>query len=225
MGLPAALAKTDTGATLPAHLKNGTGLGNENMTADDQQIPRLKLLQKMSPEVDEDHEKYVDGAKAGMFLNTITHELVDETYVINLYYQRAYTVFKKLEAGGGFFGNFPTEAEARDAIEAEGEAVKDFDIKENHIHTLLTINPETAKIDQPVLMDMTGTKVFTSKRWNTEIANKGGDRFSAIWKLSSRLVSKNNNKWHSMDIDFALWAPKDVYEAARANYETMKAAG
>ena len=36
--------------------------------ADDLLIPRLQLAQKMSPELDENDAKYIDGIKAGNFL-------------------------------------------------------------------------------------------------------------------------------------------------------------
>ena len=37
---------------VPAHVKEASGLGNENVTAEHLQTPRVKLLQQMNSEVD-----------------------------------------------------------------------------------------------------------------------------------------------------------------------------
>ena len=59
---------------LPAHIKLGSGLGNENVQSDHLSVPRVKQLQKMSNEVDENHSDYMEGAKVGDFINTVTGE-------------------------------------------------------------------------------------------------------------------------------------------------------
>ena len=43
------LASTD----LPAHLQQNSGLGNENVSSDHLQVPRVKQIQNISNEVDE----------------------------------------------------------------------------------------------------------------------------------------------------------------------------
>ena len=71
--------------SVPAHVKEASGLGNENVTSDHLQTPRVKLLQQLSNEVDPNHEDYLEGAKPGDFTNTLTNELLGrELYVINL---------------------------------------------------------------------------------------------------------------------------------------------
>ena len=52
-------------STMPAHLKKGTNLGNENISSEHLSTPRLKQLQQLSNEVDENHSEYIDGAKVG----------------------------------------------------------------------------------------------------------------------------------------------------------------
>ena len=66
------VASTDE---LPAHLKlvEGAGRGNENV-GQNVQIPRIKLLQKMSNEVDKHHGSYVEGCEPGHMVNTLTNQ-------------------------------------------------------------------------------------------------------------------------------------------------------
>ena len=52
------------------------GAGYEGTTTDDFAIPYLNLLQAMSPEVAEDGSK-LEGASAGMMVNSVTKELYD----------------------------------------------------------------------------------------------------------------------------------------------------
>ena len=46
-------------STMPAHVKNGSNLGNENINSEHLSTPRLKQLQQLSNEVDENHSEYV----------------------------------------------------------------------------------------------------------------------------------------------------------------------
>ena len=59
---------------VPAHMKEASGLGNENVSAEHLQTPRVKLLQQLNNEVDENHNDYIEGAKPGDFINTVTRE-------------------------------------------------------------------------------------------------------------------------------------------------------
>ena len=76
---------------LPAHAKKGSGLGNENITQDHLQTPRVKQLQQLSNEVDENHSEYIEGAKPGDFVNTVTNKLLGrELYIINLLFKEEF---------------------------------------------------------------------------------------------------------------------------------------
>jgi hypothetical protein len=93
--------------TLPAHVMEGTGLGNENV-GQNVTIPRVKLLQKMSDEVDKYNSKYIKGAEPGHFLNSLTGENYGEDlYVINLLFRNEFVVWRNRDSGGGILGVFP----------------------------------------------------------------------------------------------------------------------
>ena len=69
----------------------GEADGFEESDSDSYAIPRLKLLQKLSPEVDEDNGEYIEGAKHGQFFNTATGELFpDGVKVIPCHYRRSF---------------------------------------------------------------------------------------------------------------------------------------
>ena len=56
---------------VPAHVKEGSKLGNENVSSEHISVPRVKLLQKMNNEVDPNHSEHIEGAKEGSNLNLI----------------------------------------------------------------------------------------------------------------------------------------------------------
>jgi len=86
---------------------------------------------------------------------------------------------------------------------------------------LLLKNPETGELDTtPVIFDFTGSKLATSRAWNSKIALQGGDRFASLWKISSKSVeSKSGFSYMNIDLDLQGWAQKEDYEVAEALYE------
>ena len=63
------------GALATLNFEEHAGKGLENIDKDDLALPFLKLLQSGSYETKKKHAKYVDGAEAGMFYNTVTKKL------------------------------------------------------------------------------------------------------------------------------------------------------
>lgn len=218
--MPATIA---TGSNLPAHLQLGSNAGNENVSTSDLQIPRLKLLQKISPELEEGHEKFVKGAKAGQFYNTVTGKTTEELYVINMHFARGYSVFKKRANGGGFFGEFESEAEATEAMVEANEDPSQFDIAENHRHMLLLLDAD-GNVDMPALMDFTSTKIRTSKAWNSDIqVNAAGNspRFGLVYRLHSVKQSNAKGSWHGVGYEFAGFASEELFAQAKEQYEKL----
>ena len=86
--------------TVPAHVKEASGLGNENVGAEHLQTPRVKLLQQMNSEVDKNHDAYIKGAEPGHFLNSVTNENYGtELYVINMHFKEDLVLCILCEAG------------------------------------------------------------------------------------------------------------------------------
>lgn len=209
---------------VPAHVINaGIGRGNEDV-GNALAIPRIKLLQKMSPEVDKYSPKHVKGAEPGAFINSITGEVYgDELYALNLKFKIEYVVWRNLDIGGGLLGNFTSQAEAEAAVAAQ-EKPSDYDIKDTHTHVLLLKNPTTGEVSTPVLMDFTVSKLRTSRAWNTQIATKGGDRFASLWKLKSVPVeSRTGQQFMNLDVECLGWTTEEDYQVAEGLYEQFAA--
>ena len=207
---------------LPAHLADNdedAGLGNENVSVEDQQIPRLSLLQKLSPQLDS-----VEGAQAGMFHNSVTDELYPEVYLINLAYKKEYTIWRKRNKGGGYCGAYDTNEAALAQIDTLPGNTEDYDVEETAKHACLVINPETGEIAQPIVVYMKSSALQASRNWNSQIATFNGNnpRFSSIWHLTSIQQSNENGSWFSWKINKGAWVPNEaMYNTAKDFYNTI----
>ena len=217
-----AIALTST--SVPAHVKEAAGLGNENVTSDHLQTPRVKLLQQLSNEVDPNHEDHLEGAKPGDFVNTVTNKLLGrELYIINLLFKEEFVVWRKLSEGGGLKGTFATHKEAMDFLASEELKVEDHDIVQTQSHTLLMKDPATGDIlKTPFLMDFASSKLRVSREWNTQIAQLGGDRFSSLWKLASvQTQNRAAQKFYNLSVENQGWVLDEDYNYAKSVYDTI----
>ena len=219
-----ALVVTDN-KKLPAHVTaaQGGGRGNEDVGAEHLTIPRIKLLQKMSDEVDKHHDNYVEGAEVGDFINNLTLELYGGTmYVMNIKFTEDFVVWRKREAGGGFLGSFKSEAEANARI-AEEEKPGDYDVTQTHSHIMVILDPETGEPSRPVSMDFNSSKLRVSRNWNTQIGLRGGDRFSGVWALKSKQTqNRAGNAFMTLEVDWVGWATDENYKMAEGYYESFQ---
>lgn len=90
-----------TGA-VPAFMQKDVGKGLENLNQSDYEMPRLKLLQGISPELME-----FDGLKAGHFFHTLTEDELGEKDtdftlgIMPIYIDKRYVLWRPREDGGG----------------------------------------------------------------------------------------------------------------------------
>ena len=72
-------------------------------------MPVLQLLQTNSKALVKNHEKFVQGAAAGQFLNRATGFLADTVVFIPCARQHSYVEWVPIEKGGGKVGEFPID--------------------------------------------------------------------------------------------------------------------
>lgn len=210
---------------LPAHLEGDKGLGNENVSGKDMTIPRIKLLQSLSPEVDKSKPEFIEGAEPGMYMRTTDKALMTEFMAINVKFSHGYALFIKRSFGGGFKGEFSTPEDAwAKAIEDNGTketAEKMCDVVETGRHLLLVVDPETGELS-PALMDFSKTALKVSSDWNTTIHSRGGARFSTIYRVKPKSASNSKGSWTKPDFEVVGWCTPELYEQAKSKYNELK---
>lgn len=99
-------AKSTDVASPNAELFGGVaGLGTENVTSSDLIIPRIGILQKLSPQLDEEHALYIEGAEEGNFCNIGMGELIESPMrIVPCYYIKQWLEWAPRKSGKGLQG-------------------------------------------------------------------------------------------------------------------------
>lgn len=101
-----AVQATSTSTDL-ASLDYGNLGGQEswgNLDTDDLIVPRLALLQALSPQIQEDEDTYIPGAKPGLWANTVTNEIGETVNFVPVFLDHYFAEWRKRKEGGGFIG-------------------------------------------------------------------------------------------------------------------------
>jgi|TARA_B110000902_G_C14248153_1_gene565069 hypothetical protein len=211
------------GKTTLAERQVQVGRGSENVLATDMAIPRLKLLQMISDEVQPGGPKQVEGAQAGMIMNSVSNELYSNLFLINLHFAKKIVVWKKRAIGGGMFGTFETEAEARLQMDEQGLREADHDISENPTHLVYMLD-ETGAPKGIALLDMPSTKIKVSKKWNALINEQeqaGNPRFGCVWQLGVASQQNNLGNFSNYTIKFITPATDAVFAKAEEGFNSF----
>lgn len=223
------------------------GAGFEGADKDSYATPFLQILQKMSPLVDEDSPKYVQGAKAGMFYNTVTQQLFDGKAGIILVpcaYKRSFILWGGREGDGGFKGEFTPEQYA--AMEADPTKVKVIDGKgyvpdekgnvdtkksdyyaDTRSHYVLVVDPATGDWS-PAILSLASSQIKASRMLMTSLQQKKVDTpqgkrtpptFANLVRATTVGMSNDSGSWSGVKFELeGLVANKDMYADAKAFY-------
>jgi hypothetical protein len=223
----------------PAFLQQGSGRGKENISKDDLTLPRVKLLQPLSPEVSLNEEK------PGTMINSITGKNYGkelEFIVINHFKSRIY--WKDREEGGGIACAAPDAVHPRTLT---GKIVVDdaeLDVPESCAACLLKdwnndVDAENraprctayynfpiliAGEASPVVLSMERTKIKAARKLLSLAAYSGGnyDIFARKYQLSVIIEKKNDVTWFSYDVKAIGFVTEAEYKQAEAVYLSLK---
>ena len=214
-----------------------SGMGLENMDKGDLALPFLKLLQSGSDETKKKHAKYVDGAEAGMFYNTVTKKLYDGEKgieVIPVFYKMTYPEWAPFERREGrpisndrgpeILKETTQNNSNKDVLSNGNEIIKTA----NHFVIINGERPEKA------LMTMKSTQLKVSRGWNSlmedqfETDPKTGKSipapmFSRVYRLKSVENAGSNFSWHGYNITMVKKVDDvGLYQMARYFYNSLK---
>lgn len=209
-------------AEMPDYLreKQGSARGQENVQAEDLVIPRLEVVQDLSPARKKSDPNYIEGAEEGMLYNNVTRELYGkDVMVIPVGFVKEWLIWKDREKGGGFRGAFPSQADAeaaRDGLE-DGD---DCEVVDTNQQFCLLVKPDGTA--EEIVVSMAKSKAKVSRKWNSLIRLANGDSFSRIYRLSA--VEDKNNKnqsFYNIGVAAAGFPPEHLYRRAEKMYEAI----
>jgi len=232
--MPKEIAKTNSTGLAPVDLLKDAGKGLEDMRSEDFAIPFFSILQKGSPQCDENDGAYIEAAKPGMIFNTVNNTPVISLTVVPVAYKREFVEWKPREKGGGYIGNYSIT----DPLVSEGtrNANGALQLKSGNLLIETAYHFIIANIDENLiqgLISMTSTQLKKSRRWNSmmaglKISQKNGQlvtpaTFSHQYKLTTVAEKNEKGSWFGWNIE-SVGSVSDVnlYQLAKSFFTTVK---
>ena len=231
------LTTKQCGALTTLDFIKDSGMGLENIDKGDLALPFLKLLQSGSDETKKKHAKYVEGAEAGMFYNTVTKKLYSGEKGIELipvFYRMTYPEWAPFERregrpvhndrGPGIMAKTTQNEQNKDMLDNGNQIIKTA----NHFVIINGDRPEKA------LMTMKSTQLKVSRGWNSQMEdqfetdpNTGkavpAPMFSRVYRLKSVENAGRNFNWHGYNIYMVRKVDNaGLYQMARDFHNSLK---
>lgn len=234
------VATVEEVAQLPAEflqeIEKDAGRGVDDMGMDDVAVPYLYVLQSNSPQVNPDHELYIEGARAGMFYNNVSGEVFDGREVgltvIPCAYERKYVEWVDRDSGGGFVAEHDIDSDILSKTKLDDKKRPRLDngnlIVETAYHYVYMLNPNNNRWEE-IIIPMKSTFLKKSRRWNKALMSTlvpgtaiRAPRWLYPYKLTTVKESRDSNTWSNVELT-RLENPVTVeqYRAAKNFAEQM----
>jgi hypothetical protein len=219
--------KASSGEVSRPNFMAGTGRGSEGVGIDDITIPRVDVLQALSPQRKKTNAEYIEGAEEGMLFNTVTKQLYGSSFTfIPVYFRKEYVIWKDRKEGGGFAGAYPSEQAAQHAIEDQDLNPEIHQISDTGQHFGLIVSDhesDSPRIEEAVI-SMSRSKMKVSRQLNTMIRMAGGDRFERGFTVSAVEAQNNNGEeFYNIAVKQLGFVSEEVYKAAETVYLAISA--
>ena len=207
------------------------GAGIDSMGLDDVAVPYLYVLQANSPQVNEDHDAYIKGARPGMFYNNVAEEVYDgrETgiTVIPCAYERKYVEWVDRDSGGGYVADHAIDSDILSECSPNEKGIPVLKnghlIVETAYHYVYMKNPLTG-VWEEIIIPMKSTFLKKSRRWNKTLVStlipntpKRAPRWLYPYQLKTIKESKGDNTWSNIDISrLGEMVTAEQYRSAKA---------
>lgn len=203
----------------PDWVDEDSARGSEDVSIDDVVLPRIDVLQDLSPQLKANKPEYIEDSAPGMLFNVVTKQLYGSSVVfVPVYFNKVYIIWKDRNSGGGLRGIFDTEEEAVAAKVALDDGAM-CDIVDTAQHYGLLVGENS--IEQ-VVFAMSKSKMKVSRQLNTLVRVAGGDRFSRAYKVEAIEDSGPKGEFWNVRLTQMGYVSKDVYDAAEEMYEAIK---
>jgi len=232
MNKEAQIAKRENAGPLATNVfEADANAGSQNITQEDLALPFLKVLGQLSPEVNKQNAKFINGAEPGMIVNSVTKKIYDGKKgieVIPVHYERQYVEWQDR---GATSTGAPVAIHKADS-DIINTTTRDKNWKDrlpngnylentaSHFVILLGDTPSTA------LISMRATQLKVSKTWNSlmlglKMQGKNGlftpPTYSHIYNLKTVQMSNDKGTWFGWAVSkVGPVSNKGVYEIAKA---------
>lgn len=176
----AAKANTDVAINpLLADLEDEAAVDQQSFSQDMLIIPRIKVLQDLSPEIKSGKAEYVEGARPGLFFNEVNGALDERIIFTPSLFNVRYIAWRPRKAGGGLVDPNLTREEADQNFQQEGiglwTGMMTPQGQQDPVRVEVIQTPEFIGVARghnwmmPVALSMPSTKVKAARKINTAI--------------------------------------------------------
>jgi hypothetical protein len=194
------------------------------------QIPFIRIIQAMSPQIKKSDPAFIAGASQGDVFNTVTGESWDGEggiTVVPCYQETKYLKFKPREQGGGFMGEL--RKDDPDVSRTQRSGAKEIlpdgnELVKSDQHYCIVVDEDG--VPGFGIVDMKSSALKVSRRWKTQLKMltvkhpKTGQLvspplFGTQWKLSVVEESNDQGSWFNWTVANAGFVQdKELLEAA-----------
>ena len=206
---------------LPVPVKQGaaTGRGSEGMSLQDLVIPRIEIVQSLSPQRKKNDPAYIPGAEEGLIYNTVSRQLYgSHIYVAPVLWRKEYVLWRDRTKGGGFLGAFTSYEEAETAAAGHADSA-DIQIVDTAQNFVLVCNTDGGH--EEAVVSMSRSKMAASRQWNSLVRMAGGDRFSRMYKLESVLTKGAKGEYFTWKVTQLGATPAEIFKVAETMYSAV----
>lgn len=213
------LKKATNIATARPDFLGESRVGSENVSYQDLEIPRIGIIQDLSPQRKKSDTAYIPGAEEGMMFNTVTGELYrGALLVIPVYYRKEWILWVDRKAGGGFRGAFDSLAEADAFKRTLDEPAEAIETAQN----FCLFSADDGKTWSEAVLSMSKSGLSVARKWNSMIQLKQSDRFGQVYKVAPIQKTNPKGNYFIFGVTWAGWATQEWYEAGKRSYQSIK---
>jgi hypothetical protein len=200
------------------------------------QIPFVRVLQALSPQLNKKKAEYIEGASAGDIFNTVTGEIWSGDAgitVIPVYQETKYLEFVPRSQGGGYKGErHPSDPDLQNTSRDGSKELlpNGNELVKSDQHFCLVLADDGSY--QPAIIDMKSTSLKVSRRWKTQIAMQkvkapNGQMltpalYATMWRLGVVEESNEQGSWSNWSVEkVGLVQSRELFQEAKALRESV----
>lgn len=212
----------------PAFVPQGKA-GTEHLKADDIKLPRLKIAQKTSPEIDKDNAAYIKGLEMGDYFNDVSQENYGRgplTFTVVRGYAPKFIEFEPRGTGGSGGGvrdmNVPAgDPRTQFTRDAEGKSVKP---RASKIYDFILVLHRADAKREMVTFSLASTGLKVATLLNAFIAERQADVYFGVYTMQAVSKTSPNGPYYTHVVRNAGWIAETEIEWFRSKFELLKEA-
>lgn len=190
--------------------------GFEQITRDTMSIPFVRVLQKLSPQLDKQKPEYVEGATEGDFFNTITRTVYGKKLrIICGNFEQVFIEWRPNRGGlVGYHTKEHAEAIAADKTFGKWTTEDGNLLQENYVYMVLIEGHENEGI---CVLSLASSMIKEARAWNrlmtTHIMPNGQKAlpYYLVWDVTSEPVKNDKGSWYKPKIVWAGYVNEEQY--------------